>query len=159
MRPHRLALFLIALTASAVLSVTAQAEPAPPGLPSVLCKAHQSAPGEGKTTVPGVYSYRPHNCLLHKYQLSQPAFQLYGQIRWAYWNAEEAYGFGGVPGIEVGAWEPGGRRYFSPVTVRLVAPVSVCGRVIFTAASFHFLEIGERYEEQVDRLPVPGTSC
>jgi hypothetical protein len=144
---------MVALIAGA----RAEASPAPPGVPSILCKDHQSVPGEGKTTIPGVYSYRPHNCLFHKYQLSRPAFQLYAKIHWRYWTDTAAFGVGGIPGIEVGDGE--WNVYYEPTTILLQHPLFVCGRPIFTEAVVEFPEEEFVYHELLDRLPIPGTGC
>jgi len=128
-------------------------------VPSVLCKKHQAAPGEGKTTIPGVYSYRPHNCLFHKYQLSRSAFQLYARIKWRTWNEREAFGVGAIRGIEIDFRTHERGLFYSPTTIKLQHPLFVCGHLIFTEAILDFLEPESVDTELLDRLPVPGTSC
>jgi hypothetical protein len=148
---------LVATLIALAVSGSADGRPAPSGLPSVLCKEHQVTRGKGNSKIPGVYSYRPHNCLFHKFHIPEPAFQLYAKLRWRRWTDESAFAVGGILGIEVGNGER--NVYYEPATVLLQHPAFVCGRLIFTEALITFPEEEFVYHEPLDRLPVPGTNC
>lgn len=159
--PVKAALGTISIVVGVALwTSAAEAAPNPNGLPTLLCKERQSSPGEGKTKIRALYSYRPHNCLIHVYHLSRPAFQLYGAIKWQHWNEISALGEGGIPGTEVDFKTGRESRFLSPVQIELRGPLTVCGHTVFTEITVRYLELRDQFSGHwlIDRFPLPGKS-
>jgi hypothetical protein len=150
----------IAVVLAVSLLVSAQTSTAGEGSPNVLCKKPAN-PGEVKPTDRGVYSYRPHVCVLEYFDAPapQPVFVPILAMKWKRWDASSAYGTGQYS-IKRVNFETGARGHTrDPVHVTLSDPRSICGREVFTAARL-FKPYGLFDEPtQLDRVPVLGRGC
>lgn len=157
----RRASILISLLAL-LFSASAQARPAPPGIPNLLCKTSRT-PGNAKTSEPGAYAYRPGRCLVEARRSPLPESQAFGRfqpvsaISWRSWNARSASGVGRIPIPDINFQT--GKQNWHPeaVSITLGHPVSRCGRLVFTHA--HILFAGFDYPLRLDRVPVLGQDC
>lgn len=130
------------------------------GLPDVLCKK-PSKPGEVKPTDRGVYSYRPHVCVLEYFDAPapQPVFVPILAMKWKRWETSSAYGTG-EHSIEWVNFVTGARGHTrEPVDVTLSRPRSICGHEVFTAGRLFFPYGPFDEPTELDRVPVLGRGC
>jgi hypothetical protein len=150
---------LLVAAVAAVLLIAAPAGGAAKE-PTVLCKK-ATVPGEVKVTDPGIYSYRPHTCVLNYFEAPAPAAVFFPlrAITWKRWDSETASGVGIhlIPRVR-----PGGPRegfFRERVAVTLSHPLTICGHTVFTAARIVWQ--GAPFDEhtKLDRVPVAGQGC
>jgi hypothetical protein len=155
---RRAAAIAIVIAVSVLLS--AQTSTAGKVLPVVLCKK-PTTPGEVQPTDRGLYSYRPHVCVLEYLDAPapQPVFVPILAMKWKRWEASSAYGTGEYS-IEWVNFDTGARGHTrEPIHVTLSHPRSICGHEVFTAA--RFIKPDGIFDEptQLDRVPVLGRGC
>lgn len=149
---------VLTLIASAVVLVdVAATEPAPEGLPQVVCKTQPEKSGEEPRF--GAYRFRPHTCRVHKFGLARLDSQPYVHIHWIHWGISNATARGAVPGVELD-FRTGKRSvFYSPVKLRLEKPLLACGHLVFSELVVDFLEPEYVFHEQVDLAPNPKVGC
>jgi hypothetical protein len=149
---------VLILIASAIMLVDiAAAEPAPEGLPQVVCRTQPKKPGEEPRL--GVYRFRPHTCRVHKFGLARPGSQPYLHIHWLHWGILNATARGAVPGIELD-FRTGKRSvFYSPVKLRLEKPLLMCGHLVFCELVVDFLEPEYITHEKIDLVPNLKAGC
>jgi hypothetical protein len=150
----------IAIVVAASILLTAQTSAADKSSPVVLCKK-PSKPGEVKPTDRGVYSYRPHVCVLEYFDAPapQPVFVPILAMKWKRWNTSSAYGTGAYS-IATINFRTGVRSHTrEPVHVTLTHPRSICGHKVFTAGRLFFPDGTFDEPTQLDRVPVLGRGC
>ncbi len=151
---------VIAIVLAASVLVTAQGGAATKGLPEVLCKK-PSAPGNVKPTDRGIYSYRPHVCVLEYFDAPapQPVFVPILAMKWKRWETSSAYGTGeySIEWVNVATGARGHTR--EPMHVTLSHPRSICGHEVFTAG--RLVKPDGIFDEhtQLDRVPAVGRGC
>jgi hypothetical protein len=150
----------IAVVTVASVFLPAQISTAGTVLPDVLCKK-PTKPGEVKPTDRGLYSNRPHVCVLEYFEAPapQPVFVPVLAMKWKRWEAASAYGTGeySIEWVNLSTGARGHTR--EPVHVTLSHPRSICGHEIFTAARLIKPEGLFNEPTQLDRVPILGHGC
>ncbi len=150
----------IAIVLAVSVLVPAQNSVAAKGVPDVLCKK-AAKQGEVKPTDRGVYSLRPHVCVLEYFDAPapQPVFVPILAMKWKRWEASSAYGTGeySIEWVNFGTGARGHTR--EPIHVTLSHPRSICGHEVFTAARLIKPEGLFNEPTQLDRVPVRGQGC
>jgi len=151
---------MLALALSIGSAATSNPEASAADLPGVLCKKPRQ-PGDVQPSDPGIYSLRPHVCVLEYFEAPSPhpVFVPVLGMRWHRWDSGSAFGLGYTM-IPAGRFFTDGRRKTKePLRVTLSRPRSICGREIFTAGRIVW-EYGPFDEHtRIDRVPVPGRAC
>jgi hypothetical protein len=150
----------MAIIVAATIAVPVQASAAGTALPDVLCKK-PAKPGQVKPTDRGIYSYRPHVCVLEYFDAPapRPVFVPVRAMKWKRWDTSSAYGTGEYS-IETINFATGARgRSLEPVHVTLTHPRSICGHEVFTAARLLFTDGLFDEHTQLDRVPILGQGC
>ncbi|HTT95488.1 MAG TPA: hypothetical protein VMF55_12510 [Solirubrobacterales bacterium] len=151
---------VIVLAAVFAIVAGADARPAPPGLPNLLCRK-PTFPGRADQTTAGSFSYRPHSCSMEIFQKS-PGFEQSSHllaIRWLRWERSSAYGLGKIPIIEENLRTGDQRIGREKVRITLSRPVMRCGKLVFTRAHVEWYFGGFDYPFRLHEVPVVGRGC
>ena len=150
----------IAILLAVSLLATAQSSAATKGLPDVLCKK-PAQPGKVKPTDWGVYSYRPHVCVLEYFDppAPRPVFVPILAMKWKRWETSSAYGTGeySIEWVNIATGARGHTR--EPIHVTLSHPRSICGHEVFTAGRLFKPDGLFDERTQLDRVPAIGRGC